>query len=531
MPAPVGSRRSPGDRARAGGKRRLRRRRQRVRGPRRLHGRSEHRARRGPALRPGDRSRRDGLVLVARARRPQRRPPAGDRRALLLHVRLRREGAPARQGDGDEGPGLRPRGGRRPRRRQAAGDRRRRQRGHGRRVRAPGRAPEARARLARVDVQRRPVPGGARDGRRRSRRRRPHRGRRHDDQHLVDGIAGVRLRREGLRVPAEGRSGDGVAPLQHAVRQGQRRRLQRRRQPRLRRVRGERRHRQPRRRPATRDRRHVRQPPDQRLQPRRDVGARVSVVPEPRQPPQRAPARLGPVHPLAQPGGRGSPLPPARRPLAAPEDGDVAAMDGLAAVDRRPRPRRPERGDRPAERGDERAVRDAGLRVHGARRRAGRRSAVGAEAPRVRDAAAERQARRAAGRRLVPAVGHPRSHDRRHRRRPAAGDRCLGARRLRLRRRPDGEAPLALRLRQGRAEDVRLGGRRRRSQPRRDPRARLRHLRAGAGLRPARRALGRRQAALRHQAAAPGEKRERDRRPRGARRSATSTRTEAWRSC
>ena len=79
-----------------------------------------------------------------------------------------------------------------------------------------------------------------------------------------------------------------------------------------------------------------------------------------------------------EPGGRGPPLPPARRPLAAPEDGDVAAVDGLAAVDRRPRPRRPERGDRPAERGDERAVRDAGLRVHGARRRAGRRSAVGA---------------------------------------------------------------------------------------------------------------------------------------------------------
>ena len=117
----------------------------------------------------------------------------------------------------------------------------------------------------------------------------------------------------------KGARGDGVAPLQHAVRQGQRRRLQRRRQPRLRRLRGERRHRQPRRRPAARDRCHVRQPPDQRLQPRRDVGARVAVVPESRQPPQRAPPRLGPVHPLAQPGGRGSPLPPARRPLAAPE--------------------------------------------------------------------------------------------------------------------------------------------------------------------------------------------------------------------
>ncbi len=49
-------------------------------------------------------------------------------------------------------------------------------------------------------------------------------------------------------------------------------------------------------------------------------------------------------------------------------------------------------------------------------------------------------------------------------------------RRLRLRRRPDRQAAVALRLRAGRGEDVRLGGRGRRSQPGREPRARLRHL-------------------------------------------------------
>ena len=40
------------------------------------------------------------------------------------------------------------------------------------------------------------------------------------------------------------------------------------------------------------------------------------------------------------------PLPPARRPLARRTEDDVAAVDGLAALDRRPRPRRTQRGDR-----------------------------------------------------------------------------------------------------------------------------------------------------------------------------------------
>ena len=83
-----------------------------------------------------------------------------------------------------------------------------------------------------------------------------------------------------------------------------RRRLQRHGQPRLRRLRRERRHRPARRRPAARGRRHLRQPPDQPLQPRRDVGARVAVVHEPAERLRRPPARLGPVHPLAEPEGR-----------------------------------------------------------------------------------------------------------------------------------------------------------------------------------------------------------------------------------
>ena len=80
---------------------------------------------------------------------------------------------------------------------------------------------------------------------------------------------------------------------------------------------------------------------------------------------------------------------------------------------------------------------------------------------------------------------------------------------------PDRQAAVALRLREGLCEDVRLGGRRRRPQPRRHARARLRHLRPGAGVGPARGALRRGQEAVRHPAPAPGEERERHRRSRG----------------
>ena len=107
-------------------------------------------------------------------------------------------------------------------------------------------------------------------------------------------------------------------------------------------------------------------------------------------------------------------------------------------------------------------------------------------------------------RRLLPAERHPGADRRRHRRRPPAGDRLLGPRRVRLRDRPDGQAPVALRLRPRPREDLRLGGRGRRPQPRRHARARLRDLRAGAALGTPRRALRRRQAALRHPPARPG---------------------------
>ena len=119
--APIGSRRVPRDRDRSRG-RRLESRGQHLGGTRRLRRGRRHGARRGATLRPGNRSRRDGLVLVARARRPQRGRPTGDRRPVLLYVRLRREGPPPRQGDGDEGPRLRPWRGGGSRRRQIIGN-------------------------------------------------------------------------------------------------------------------------------------------------------------------------------------------------------------------------------------------------------------------------------------------------------------------------------------------------------------------------------------------------------------------------
>ena len=167
--------------------------------------------------------------------------------------------------------------GRRPRRRRAQGDRRRRQRRHRGRVRAHRRPAPGQGRVAGVDLQRRSVPGGAGHGGRGPRRRRPRRGRRDHDEHGADRLAGLRVRRGRPAVPATGRRRR-LAPLQH----GRRRRLQRRRQPRLRRLRRERGDRPARRRSAARARRHVRQPPDQRLQPRRHVGARLAVVHQPR---------------------------------------------------------------------------------------------------------------------------------------------------------------------------------------------------------------------------------------------------------
>ena len=238
---------------------------------------ADARPRRQAALRPHHRHRGDRLVLVARPRRPRRGPAAGDRRAVLLARscstpagRLLGKGtatsgrvyAPGVVADLDA--------------RRAQGDRRRRQRRHRRGVRARSRGRlQLKAGLAGVDLQRRPVPRGARHGGRRPRRRRPHRGRGDDDEHVADRLAGVRLRRgrRPYRPP-----GAPAPPGPATTRRRRRRRLQRRRQPRLRRLRRERRDRQARRRPAARARRHVRQPPDQRLQPRRHVGARLAVV-------------------------------------------------------------------------------------------------------------------------------------------------------------------------------------------------------------------------------------------------------------
>ena len=154
-----------------------------------------------------------------------------------------------------------------------------------------------------------------------------------------------------------------------------------------------------------------------------------------------------------------------------PRGTGVAAVDGLAAGDRRPRPRRPQRGDRPAQRREERALRDAGLRVHGARRRVRRGEPVRSPAQGVPAPAADAQAGSPPRRRLVPAERDPGPHDREPARQPPARDRRLGARRGRLRGRPGRPAAVALRLRARQAEDVRLRGRR--GRPQRDGRPEL----------------------------------------------------------
>ena len=83
----------------------------------------------------------------------------------------------------------------------------------------------------------------------------------------------------------------------------------------------------------------------------------------------------------------------------------------------------------------------------------------------------------------------------------------------------------------GRREDVRVRGRRRRPEPRRPDRARLRHLRPGAQLRPPRRALRQGQEAPRPPPPQPGHERQRHRHPRGTvdrrRRTATAS-SRSW---
>ena len=370
--------------------------------------------------------------------------------------------------------------------------------------------------LARVHVQRRAVPRGARDGRGRPRRRRARRGRRDHDEHGADRLPGLRLRRLRRAVPPGGRARGGVAPLQHALGPGGDAAFngvgnqgygaygenvgigQLDDDPQLELV-------------VTFDNHQINlfnhdgtsvlASPWFTNRQSGHVGARLGWGQfirwlSPRVERDHYHRHAGPV---------------ARCPHDA-----VAAVDGLAAVDRRSGRRRPQRGDRAAERGAQGAVRDAGLCVHGARRRLRQRGAVGAPAQGLPAAAALAQAGRAPRRRLLPAERDPRADARGPARRPPSRDRRRRPRRGGVRGRADRQAAVAVRLRPRRGEDVRLRGRGRRPEPRRADRARLRHLRPAGRGRPARRPLRVRPPAPRPPAAPPGRRRERHRRARRA---------------
>ena len=197
---------------------------------------------------------------------------------------------------------------------------------------------------------------------------------------------------------------------------------------------------------------------------------------------RRPAARLGPVHPLARPGGRGAPLPPAHRRLArrparrswlqwTASPPAVADLDGDG--------RNEVIGLPNAERKEPYETQAYAFMVLDGAQGDGARSARRHRG--LRDAAADRQAGRA--RRTATGIRRAASRRRRSSTSPATARPeivAARARRARLRGRPDRQAALALRLRPRRAEDVRVGGRRRRPQPRRHARARLRHLRARA---------------------------------------------------
>ena len=131
------------------------------------------------------------------------------------------------------------------------------------------------------------------------------------------------------------------------------------------------------------------------------------MVHQPRVRLRRSAARLGTVHPLAQPGRREQPVPPARRFVARRAEDSLAPVDRVTAGRRRPRRRRQERGDRSAQRRARRTVRHAGIRLHGPRRRPARRRALG-DAPRgLRQPPALVEAGVSPGRRLVLAERDP----------------------------------------------------------------------------------------------------------------------------
>ncbi len=163
--------------------------------------------------------------------------------------------------------------------------------------------------------------------------------------------------------------------------------------------------------PRPRDPGHLRQPPHPGLRSRRRRHRLLALVHQPDVASESG-KRLtwGQFIRWADPAGRARPLPPPHRHLAPPELDRVAAVDRLTAERRRSRRRRAERGPRRPQRGDARALRDAGLRGHGARGCARRRQPVGATQGRLGDPAPRRRADRR--RRLVPAVRRPGAHAR-----------------------------------------------------------------------------------------------------------------------
>ena len=187
---------------------------------------------------------------------------------------------------------------------------------------------------------------------------------------------------------------------------------------------------------------------------------------------------LGAVHPLAESEGQERPLPPARRRAAASEPPGVPPVDRLAACDRRPRPRSPQRGDRTPERREERAVRDA------------------AYAFMMLDGGA----RRHEGFRRLPLTGRPissdllrqagsGSDDREPRRHPPTPRSSPGARRSQSTRSGRRTKAVAATTSRATRPDVRLRGGRRRPRPRPSPRADHGTYSRRPEQRPARRAL------------------------------------------